>query len=103
MHRRLLASLVMFTAFTGVPAVALAQTSIAELGAANAARNQMMADNAGTGAAAAPQQAAANPPTATPAVSFGGMKYTLSYALSGMLIGLGIYLVCRPANRHAVE
>jgi len=28
------------------------------------------------------------------------MKYTLSYALIAMLIGLGAYLVCRPSHRH---
>jgi hypothetical protein len=27
-------------------------------------------------------------------------KYTLSYALVLMLIGLGAYLVCRPSHRH---
>lgn len=81
------------------PAVAVGQVSLTELGAANAARNQMMANGAEATVAAAPQvQAAAQP--AAPSVGYGGMKYVLSYALVGMLLGLGMYLVCRPANRH---
>jgi hypothetical protein len=81
------------------PAVAVGQVSLTELGAANAARNQMMANGAEATAAAAPQvQAPAQP--AAPSVGYGGMKYVLSYALVGMLLGLGMYLVCRPANRH---
>jgi hypothetical protein len=30
-------------------------------------------------------------------------KYTLSYALLGLLITLGVYLVCRPARRFDPE
>jgi hypothetical protein len=31
------------------------------------------------------------------------MKYVLSYALTGMLMALGMYVVCRPANRHEAD
>jgi len=31
------------------------------------------------------------------------MKYTLSYALMLMLVGLGLFLVCRPAHRHDAD
>jgi len=27
----------------------------------------------------------------------------LSYALTGMLMALGMYLTCRPANRHEAD
>jgi hypothetical protein len=84
------------------PAVAMGQVTLTELGAANAARNDLMANGgkpADAAAAGAAPQAAA-PKSVTPSVGFGGMKYVLSYALVGMLLGLGMYLVCRPANRH---
>jgi hypothetical protein len=80
--------------------VAVAQT-LTELNATNAARNEMVnrtANDAPAQAPAAqPAPAAARPAQATPAY---GMKYTLSYALIAMLIGLGAYLVCRPSHRH---
>lgn len=85
------------------PALAMGQVTLTELGAANAARNQMMANGgnaAGAAAAGAAPQPAAAARSAAPSVGFGGMKYVLSYALVGMLLGLGMYLVCRPANRH---
>ena len=87
--------------------LANAQVTITELGAANAARNQMMGDSAQAAAGAQPADAApsADAPAAgsTPSVTFGGMKYTLSYALMLMLIGVGMFLVCRPSNRHDPE
>ena len=84
------------------PTLAMGQVSLTELGAANAARNQMMANGANAAAGAAPQPAAA-PRPAEPSVGFGGMKYVLSYALTGMLMALGMYLTCRPANRHEAD
>ena len=102
MIRRLRNSCVVLVALALLPAVAFGQT-LTELGAANAARNDLMANGAKPAGAvaegAAPQPAAAAR-SATPSVGFGGMKYVLSYALVGMLLGLGMYLVCRPANRH---
>ncbi|MFM7185843.1 MAG: hypothetical protein ACKO4Z_13880 [Planctomycetota bacterium] len=85
-----------------VPAVSFGQATLTELGAANAARNQMMSNSAGGAAAQAPTP---TPAPAAPVVMAGqrptyGMKYTLSYALVGMLFGLGMYLVCRPSNRN---
>jgi hypothetical protein len=62
----------------------------------------MMANGANAAAGAAPQPAAA-PRPAAPSVGFGGMKYVLSYALTGMLMALGMYLTCRPANRHEAD
>jgi hypothetical protein len=103
MTRPLLARLVVIVALAAMPAIAFGQVTITELGAANAARNEMMANSAGTGAAAAPAPQASPARTAAPSIGYGGMKYALSYALSGMLIGLGVYLVCRPANRHPVD
>ena len=100
MTRRLRTEHAAILAFLLCPAVALGQVSLTELGAANAARNQMMANGAQPAAAAAPQAPAAAAQPAAPSVGFGGMKYVLSYALVGMLLGLGMYLVCRPANRH---
>ncbi|GEM_PF-2112265 len=86
-----------------VPSLSMGQVTLTELGAANAARNQMMANSAGTASGAAPA-------AATPAVRssqtgqvVSSMKYTLSYALFGALVGLGLYLVCRPAHRHACD
>ena len=102
MTRRPLARLVVIVALAAMPAVAFGQT-LTELGAANAARNDMMANGANAAAAAAPAPQAAPARPAAPSVGYGGMKYALSYALSGMLIGLGVYLVCRPANRHPVD
>jgi len=80
------------------PWPALGQMSVTELNAANAVRNEMMANDAGT---AAP---AGRPPPSSPATQAkpeSAMKYTLSYALVGMLIGLGMYIVCRPSKRYA--
>jgi len=84
--------------------MAFGQT-LTELGAANAARNQMMGDSAQAAAAAQPGAAApaAGSATAAPSIGFGGMKYTLSYALMLMLVGLGLFLVCRPAHRHDAD
>jgi hypothetical protein len=83
------------------PWPALGQMSVTELNTANAVRNEMMANDAGTAAPAAP---AGGPPPSSPATQArpeSAMKYTLSYALVGMLIGLGMYIVCRPSNRYA--
>ena len=74
MTRRLRTLLLLIAMLAGVPATVLGQVSITELGAANAGQT----------------------------VSY-GMKYTLSYALAGLLLALGMYLVCRPSNRNAVE
>ena len=103
MIRPLLARVVAVVALVAMPAIALGQVTITELGAANAARNDMMANGANAAAAAAPAPQASRTRSAEPSVGYGGMKYALSYALSGMLIGLGVYLVCRPANRHPVD
>jgi len=100
MNRRLRTEHAAILALVFWPTVALGQVSLTELGAANAARNQMMANGAEAAAAAAPQAPAAAAQPAAPSVGYGGMKYVLSYALVGMLLGLGMYLVCRPANRH---
>jgi hypothetical protein len=102
MIRRLRNNCVVWVALVACPTMALGQVSLTELGAANAARNQMMANGANAAAGAAPQ-AAAEPRSAAPSVGFGGMKYVLSYALTGMLMALGMYLVCRPANRHEAD
>ena len=102
MIRRLRNNGVVLVALAVWPTVAMGQVSLTELGAANAARNQMMANGANAAAGAAPQPAAA-PRPAAPSVGFGGMKYVLSYALTGMLMALGMYLVCRPANRHEAD
>ncbi len=99
MLRRLPAGFLWIALVLAAP-VAVAQT-LTELNATNAARNEMVnrtANDAPAQAAAAqPAPAAARPAPATPAY---GMKYTLSYALIAMLIGLGAYLVCRPSHRH---
>ena len=102
MIRRLRNNGVVLVALAAWPTMALGQVSITELGAANAARNQMMANGANAAAGAAPQPAAA-PRPAAPSVGVGGMKYVLSYALTGMLMALGMYLTCRPANRHEAD
>ena len=103
MVRRLRSICVVCMALVLCPTLAIGQVSLTELGAANAARNDLMANGGKPAAAAAegeaPQPAAAAR-SAAPSVGFGGMKYVLSYALVGMLLGLGMYLVCRPANRH---
>ena len=103
MTRRLQTVLLLITMLAGVSATALGQVTLTELGAANAARNDMMSNSAGNAAAVAPpasrQGAGA---TAGQTVNY-GMKYTLSYALAGLLLALGMYLVCRPSNRNAVE
>ena len=107
MTRRLRTLLLLIAMLAGVPATVLGQVSITELGAANAVRNDMMSNSAGNAAAAAPPASrqgagAATVVTAGQTVSY-GMKYTLSYALAGLLLALGMYLVCRPSNRNAVE
>jgi hypothetical protein len=102
MIRRLRNNCVVLVALVVWPTMAMGQVSLTELGAANAARNQMMANGANAAAGAAPQPAAA-PRPAAPSVGFGGMKYVLSYALTGMLMALGMYLTCRPANRHEAD
>jgi len=106
MNRRLRLWSVVLAALVMSPTLAVAQVSITELGAANAARNQMMGDSAQATAGAKPAggaTSAAGTASATKSVNFGGMKYTLSYALMLMLVGLGLYLVCRPAHRHDAE
>jgi len=102
MIRQLRSNCVVLVALVVWPTMAMGQVSITELGAANAARNQMMANGANAAAGAAPQPAAA-PRPAAPSAGFGGMKYVLSYALTGMLMALGMYLTCRPANRHEAD
>jgi hypothetical protein len=102
MIRRLRNNCFVLVALVVWPTKAMGQVSLTELGAANAARNQMMANGANAAAGAAPQPAAA-PRPAAPSVGFGGMKYVLSYALTGMLMALGMYLTCRPANRHEAD
>ena len=102
MIRRLRNNGVVLVALAVWPTVAMGQVSLTELGAANAARKQMMANGANAATGAAPQPAAA-PRPAEPSVGFGGMKYVLSYALTGMLMALGMYLTCRPANRHEAD
>jgi len=79
MIRRLRNNCFVLAALVAWPTMALGQVSLTELGAANAARNQMMANGANAAAGAAPQAAAA-PKSATPSVGFGGMKYVLSYS-----------------------
>jgi hypothetical protein len=102
MIRQLRSNCFVLVALVVWPTMAMGQVSLTELGAANAARNQMMANGANAAAGAAPQHAAA-PRPAAPSVGFGGMKYVLSYALTGMLMALGMYLTCRPANRHEAD
>jgi len=102
MIRQLRSNCFVLVALVVWPTMAMGQVSLTELGAANAARNQMMANGANAAAGAAPQAAVA-PRSAAPSVGFGGMKYVLSYALTGMLMALGMYVVCRPANRHEAD
>jgi len=102
MIRQLRSNCFVLVALVVWPTMAMGQVSLTELGAANAARNQMMANGANAAAGAAPQPAAA-PRPAAPSAGFGGMKYVLSYALTGMLMALGMYLTCRPANRHEAD
>ncbi len=103
MTRRLRTLLLLIAMLAGVPATVLGQVSITELGAANAVRNDMMSNSAGNAAAAAPPASRQGADaTAGQTVSY-GMKYTLSYALAGLLLALGMYLVCRPSNRNAVD
>lgn len=101
MIRQLRSNCFVLVAIVVWPTMAMGQL-LTELGAANAARNQMMANGANAAVGAAPQPAAA-PRPAAPSVGFGGMKYVLSYALTGMLMALGMYLTCRPANRHEAD
>jgi len=106
MIRRLRNNCVVWVALVAWPTMALGQVTISELGAANAVRNDLISNGAkaaGSAAAGAAPQAAAAPKSATPSVGFGGMKYVLSYALTGMLMALGMYLTCRPANRHEAD
>jgi uncharacterized membrane protein len=81
------------------PTLAVGQTSLTELGAANAVRNEVIS-NGGQAAAGAAPAAAAPAAVATPAQPGSAMKYTLSYALAGMFVGLGMYIICRPSQRH---
>ena len=102
MTRRLRTVLLLIAMLASAPPVAPGQT-LTELGAANAVRNDMMSNSAGNAAAAAPPASRQGADvTAGQTVSY-GMKYTLSYALTGLLLALGMYLVCRPSNRNAVE
>jgi len=99
MLRRLPAGF-LWIALLAAPAAVVAQT-ITELNATNAARNEMVNRTANDAPAPAPAPAAPAPaarPAPPPPAQ--GMKYTLSYALIAMLIGLGAYLVCRPSHRH---
>ncbi len=103
MFRRISAGF-LWIALLVAPPVAVAQT-LTELNATNAARNEMVnrtANDAPTPAPAQPAPAAAAQPAAAAPPAY-GMKYTLSYALIAMLIGLGAYLVCRPSHRHEPE
>lgn len=102
MKRRLRPLLLLIAMLAGVPATALGQVSITELNAANAVRNDMMSNSAGNAAAAPPASRQGADATAGQTVDY-GMKYTLSYALAGLLLALGMYLVCRPSNRNAAE
>jgi len=102
MTRRLQTLLLLIAMLGGAPTMASGQT-LTELGAANAARNDMMSNSAGKAAAAAPPASRQGAGAATVQTVNYGMKYTLSYALTGLLLALGMYLVCRPSNRNAVE
>ena len=101
MNRRLRLSLPLLAALVASPPLAVGQT-LTELGATNAARNEMIA-NGGQAAANAAPAAAAPAPVAGPPQPVSAMKYTLSYALAGMLVGLGMYIICRPSHRHATD
>ena len=103
MTRRLRTVLLLIVMLAGVPATVLGQASITEVNAANAVRNDMMSNSAGNAAAAAPPASRQGAGAATVQTVNYGMKYTLSYALTGLLLALGMYLVCRPSNRNAVE
>ena len=103
MTPRLQKALLLVAMLVAAPPVAIGQATLTELGAANAARNDMMSNSGGAATAAAPE--ASRPGStafASPPVSY-GMKYTLSYALTGLLLGLGLYLVCRPSHRHEAD
>lgn len=102
MTRRLRLSLPLLAALVASPPLAVGQVSITELGATNAARNEMLA-NGGEAAANAAPAPAAPAPIAAPTQPVSAMKYTLAYALAGMLVGLGMYIMCRPSNRHATD
>lgn len=81
----------------------MGQTSLTELGAANAARNELLANGGEAAAAAAAPAPAAPAPVADQTAPVSAMKYTLSYALAATLIGLGLYIICRPSHRHATD
>jgi hypothetical protein len=100
MFRRISAGF-LWIALLVAPPVAVAQT-LTELNATNAARNEMVNRTANDAPAPAQPAPAAAAQPATPPPAY-GMKYTLSYALIAMLIGLGAYLVCRPSHRHEPE
>ena len=102
MTRRLRTVLLLIVMLASAPPMAPGQT-LTELGAANAVRNDMMSNSAGNAAAAAPPASRQGAGAATVQTVNYGMKYTLSYALTGLLLALGMYLVCRPSNRNAVE
>lgn len=102
MTSRLRLSLPFLAALVLSPALAVGQTSLTELGATNAARNELIS-NGGQAAANAAPAPAAPAPVAAPTQPVSAMKYTLAYALVGMLIGLGMYIMCRPSQRHATD
>ena len=101
MTRRLQTLLLLIAMLASAPPMVSGQT-LTELGAANAARNDMMSNSAGNAAAAPPASRQGAGAATVQTVNY-GMKYTLSYALTGLLLALGMYLVCRPSNRNAVE
>jgi Tfp pilus assembly protein FimV len=103
MTRPLHTALLLVGILLGSSTTAPGQGTLAELGAANAARNDMMSNSAGAATAAAPEQPRPAPVAAVAQTASYGMKYTLSYALAGLLLGLGMYLVCRPSHRHEAD
>jgi hypothetical protein len=102
MNRRVHHALVMLAVLVASPAVAVGQT-LTELGAANAARNEMISNGGAAARAGANAEAPAPSGPAAGTQAGSAMKYTLAYALAGMLVGLGMYIVCRPSNRHATD
>jgi hypothetical protein len=99
MTRRLDFACPVIIALLACPTLAVGQTSITELGAANDVRNEVIS-NGGQAAANAAPAAAASAPVSAPTAPGSAMKYTLSYALAGMFVGLGMYIICRPSQRH---
>ena len=103
MTRRFGKELLLVAILLGPSTAAFGQATLTELGAANAARNDMMSNSASVATAAAPEQSRPAPVAAVAQTASYGMKYTLSYALTGLLLGLGMYLVCRPSHRHEAD